>query len=98
LFEQIPEEVELVWDDTVAPEACIDFDNPSADSKEILQGWAVLGTFFATLVGYIYLTDPVGSNPVALRSTVLPFDGLKYELGLGPSQDEHHEEEEEDDE
>lgn len=75
--------MELVWDDQVAPETCIDFDAPSVSSTEMLQAWACLGAFFATLIGYIVYTDPVGSNPVALRSTVIPFGGLKYELGLG---------------
>ena len=91
----------MVWDDTVAPETCIDFDYPQADSSEVLQGWLWLGAFFAVLSGYVYWTDPVNSNPVALRSTVLPYDGLKYELGLGPAEGESghegHDDEDDDD-
>jgi hypothetical protein len=87
----------LVWDDMVAPEACIDLDlGASVDSTEILQGWMCLGAFFTILGGYIYLTDPVGSNPVALRSTVIPFGGLRRELGLPEVAAEGSEDEEED--
>lgn len=98
---QLPEEVELVWDDTVAPETCIDFDYPQADTTEVMQGWLYMGAFFALLTGYIYWTDPVKSNPVALRETVLPFNGLQYELGLGPLEasdgEEAHDDEDDDD-
>jgi len=51
----------------------------------------VVGAYLG-LWGYVAYTDPVKSNPVAPRSTVIPFDGLKYELGLGEKSDDHDEE------
>ena len=51
----------------------------------------VVGAYLG-LWGYVAYTDPVKSNPVAPRSTVIPFDGLKYVLGLGEKSDDHDEE------
>ncbi len=38
---QLPEEVELVWDDSVAPELCIDFDAPDTSLKDVLIAFAI---------------------------------------------------------
>eukprot|EP01041_Mallomonas_annulata_P000101 gene101-143_t len=76
----IPEEVELVWDDAVAPETCIDFDAPTISGTQALLSLFTVMAGFATLFGLICLSDPVGNNPVAPRSTVLPFNGLRKEL------------------
>jgi hypothetical protein len=78
---QLPEEVELVWDDNVAPETCLDFDAPHVSTQEVLTTFVAAFGFFFGLYTLISLTDPVGSNPVAPRSSVIPFDGLKRELG-----------------
>mmetsp|Transcript_39641 Transcript_39641/g.40407 ORF Transcript_39641/g.40407 Transcript_39641/m.40407 type:complete len:135 (+) Transcript_39641:65-469(+) len=89
----IPNEVELVWDDHVAPETCIDFDAPNVSGK---QAWGSLLAVFAGLAGLfalISISDPAGNCPVAPRSTVIPFDGLKYEL-TGEGGDAEEEEEE----
>lgn len=93
-----------MWDDGVAPETCIDFDAPQVNNYEMLKSWAGLLAFFAALSGYIIYTDPVGSNPVALRSTVIPYGGLRRELGLDEEDEEgegghggHDEDEEEED-
>ena len=43
---------------------------------------------FGALYTYVVLSDPEGSNPVAVRATVIPHDGLKYELGLADTMDE----------
>ena len=45
------------------------------------------------LWGYVASTDPIKANPVAPRSTVIPFNGLRYELGLAAKGEDDHEEE-----
>ena len=70
---------ELVWDDGVAPETCIDFDAPHMSSSGALM-WLAGGMGFFGGIGYLaYLSDPAGRNPAAPR--VLPYDGLKRALG-----------------
>ena len=88
--------MELVWDDGVAPETCIDFDAPHISTQEVLLTMLAAFGFFGTLYTLIAWSDPVGSNPVAPRATVIPFQMLKAELGL--SVEETSQEEEEDDE
>merc|ERR1712146_874319 len=70
--ETIPEEVELVWDDSVAPETCIDFDAPHISTSEMLWSIASVAAMFGALYTYVVLSDPEGSNPVAKRETVIP--------------------------
>mgnify|MGYP003386600770 CR=1 FL=1 len=68
----IPENVELVWDDSVAPESAIDFDAPHVSTKEAIAMF-ILG--FGVFFGFYKLvasTDPAGKNPVAIRDYVLP--------------------------
>ena len=93
---RLPTEVELVWDDSVAPETCIDFDAPHVSVTEALSGIALIATFFATVFYSIKASDPAARNPVATRSAVLPPDIL---VGMGyvveGSEDEEEEEEEE---
>lgn len=77
----MPEEVELVWDDTVAPETTIDFDAPHVSTKEVLLMFFGSFAFFGTLYSVIAFGDPVGSNPVALRSTVIPPATMQQVVG-----------------
>ncbi len=87
----------MVWDDTVAPETAIDFDAPHVDTTEVLQMFAGAFLFFAGLYTLVSLSDPVGSNPVALRSNVIPLSTMQQIVGQEVTADEdHHDEEEED--
>ena len=81
----MPEEVELVWDDSVAPETAIDFDTPNISLTQVLMSLAVAFGGLFGLVTFIAWTDPEGNNPVATRVHALPFDGLRFEMGLPPS-------------
>ena len=66
---RLHEEHELIWDDGVAAETCIDFDCAH------LPAWWTLPTFFggmgffATFLGVMALSDPVGQNPVKPKVT-----------------------------
>ena len=70
-----------MWDDTVAPETCIDFDAPHVSSREVLTMFFGAFAFFGTLYSLIALGDPVASNPVALRSTVIPAATMQQVVG-----------------
>ena len=85
----------MVWDDSVAPETCVDFEAPQISTADGLKsvGYAIL--FFVGLMTAIVISDPVGSNPVALRATVIPHDMLHRELGIYTSADDEEEAEEE---
>ena len=65
----------------MAPETCIDFDAPHVSTKEVVATFLAAFGFFFGLYSFVSFTDPVGSNPVALRATVIPHGGLKRELG-----------------
>ena len=90
----MPEEVELVWDDSVAPEACIDLDAPQMSGSTVLWSMFAVAVAFSGLYTYVVVSDPEGSNPVAKRETVIPHNGLKYEMGLSKSASENEGEEE----
>jgi len=81
LFTQLPEEVELIWDDTVAPETAIDLDAPHVSTDEVLSAFAAAFLFFFGLYSMVTLSDPVASNPVAPRSTVIPAATMATILG-----------------
>jgi hypothetical protein len=92
-------EIELVWDDSVAPEACLDFDAPHVESSEVFKMFFGAFAGFALLMGLVILSDPPGQNPVALRETVLPPNVVEHFLALPmveASSDDEEEEEEED--
>ena len=91
---KLPEEVELVWDDTVAPETAIDFDAPHVSTAEVLKMFFGAFACFAGLYGLVALSDPVGSNPVALRSSVIPESTMQQILGAEVVNTEEEEEEE----
>tara|TARA_A100001015_G_C14935672_1_gene690342 strand:+ start:80 stop:370 length:291 start_codon:yes stop_codon:yes gene_type:complete len=92
---QIPEEVELVWDDSVAPEACIDLDAPQMSTSVVLWSVATVATIFGALYTYVVLSDPEGSNPVAKRETVIPAS-YAYDCGMTDKMPEEDEEDEDD--
>ena len=93
---RIPEEIELVWDDSVAPETCIDIDAPHVSTQEVIGAVLAAFTFFFGLYTVVSLSDPVGSNPVATRHHVIPPNTLNLSLALAVGEGEHEEEEEED--
>lgn len=86
----LPEEVELVWNDSVAPETCIDFDAPHVSINEVYWSMLAVASAFGALYTYVVLSDPEASNPVALRSTVIP---STYLADLGMASDDDAEEE-----
>ena len=73
--------MELVWDDSVAPETCIDFDAPHISTSEMLWSIASVAAMFGALYTYVVLSDPEGSNPVAKRETVIPAS-YAYDCGI----------------
>ena len=78
----------MVWDDSVAPETCIDFDVPDVDYTQVLASMSVAALTLTMVFGLVVLSDPVGSNPVALRSTVIPYNGLRREQGYDVDDEE----------
>lgn len=93
---KLPEEVELVWDDTVAPETCIDFDAPHVSTEEVLGAFGAALAFFAGLYVFVSLSDPVAANPVATRHAVIPPNMLNESLALTTSTDEDESEKDDD--
>lgn len=77
--QEMPEEIELVWEDGVAPELTIDFDATHVASSTGLKWWLGGFAFFAALGSAVALTDPAGQKRTVTRE--LPFDNLKQELG-----------------
>ena len=91
----VPEEVELIWDDSVAPETCIDLDAPHVSTREVLSSFSAAFLFFLGLYSLISLGDPVASNPVAPRSAVIPAATMDIIKGIIQDESEEGEEEEE---
>eukprot|EP01038_Epipyxis_sp_PR26KG_P014722 gene14722-19788_t len=94
----IPLNAELVWNDSVAPETCVDFDVVNIPTSRVFLSFACGFGFFAFVMGVVWLSDPVNSNPVALRRDILSSNNIRRDLGLDvDEEDEEHEEEHEDD-
>ncbi|KAJ1390566.1 hypothetical protein B484DRAFT_340927, partial [Ochromonadaceae sp. CCMP2298] len=55
---KIPQETELVWDDSVAPETCVDFDAPHVESKDVYLQWLMVMGFFVGIYTVVWLSDP----------------------------------------
>ncbi len=91
---RVPEEIELIWDDSVAPETCIDIDAPHVSTQEVVGVFLAAIGFFVGLYTLVSLSDPVGANPVATRHHVIPPNMLSLSLALKTSDGEHEEEEE----
>eukprot|EP00617_Octactis_speculum_P004548 CAMPEP_0185774868 /NCGR_PEP_ID=MMETSP1174-20130828/80270_1 /TAXON_ID=35687 /ORGANISM="Dictyocha speculum, Strain CCMP1381" /LENGTH=155 /DNA_ID=CAMNT_0028462251 /DNA_START=42 /DNA_END=509 /DNA_ORIENTATION=+ len=79
------EEHELVWDDGVAAETCIDFDAPHISSSEGFAWWIGGFLFFLGVGTVALLRDPDAQNPTTPRGPTMPFGGLQIELGGDPS-------------
>ena len=68
----LPENVELVWDDSVAPESAIDFDAPHVSTNEAMFMFALGFSIFFGFYKLVSATSPPDLNPVAIRDYVLP--------------------------
>ena len=79
----------------MAPETTIDFDAPHVSTKEVLAMFFGAFAFFGTLYSVIAYGDPVGSNPVALRSTVIPASTMQQVVGAEVSAAEDEDDDEE---
>ncbi len=78
----MPEEVELVWDDSVAPEAAIDLDAPSVSNGDVLKAFATAFGFFGAVYMFVKFSDPESRNPVAPRAAVIDHGAFRADLGL----------------
>ena len=94
----MPEEIELIWDDSVAPETCIDFDAPHVSTQEVLATFLGAFGFFFGLYSLISYGDPAKANPVATRHHVIPPGVLNASLALSVGGTIDDEEEDDDDE
>ena len=97
----MPEEVELVWDDSVAPETCIDFDAAHISTNEVFGTFAFAFAAIFGLYTIISVVDPASLSPVAPRSAVIPPNTVNLFLGIDIAEggeDAEEEEAEEDDE
>lgn len=74
------EESELLWDDGVAPELCIDFDAQWINRQTGLLMWLGGFAFFGALATCVSITDPAGKKRTTTRE--LPFNNLAVELGM----------------
>ena len=75
----MPEEIELVWEDGVAPELTIDFDATHVSKTDGLKWWLGGFAFFAGIGSLVWMTDPAGKKRTVTRE--LPFNSLAAELG-----------------
>ena len=80
---QLNEDHELIWDDGVAAETCIDFDAPHLSKNEGAQWWFAGMGFFATLGVFMTVWDAPGRKRTITRT--LPFNNLAVELGADPN-------------
>lgn len=65
---ELVEDHDLVWDDGVAPEPCLDFDAPHVSSLEGLMWWLGGLGFFFSVFQYLKSTNPPAKNPVHPRT------------------------------
>lgn len=73
----------------MAPETCLDMEAPHVSTKQMWASVLFVAGCFAALVTGISLIDPEKNSPVAKRRNVIPFDGMKKELGLLDEADKH---------
>lgn len=91
------EETELVWDDSVAPETCVDFDAQHVSSDKVFRSFLTAFGCIFLLYGIISISDPSSSNPVAPRSSVINHAAFRSHMGIASSNESEEEMEEEDD-
>ena len=90
------EEHELIWDDGVAAETCLDFDCAHLPAWWTAPVWAGGLGFIACFIGAVALSDPAAANPVVPKT--FPFNNLEVEKGrvAAPSGDDEEDDEEDD--
>ncbi len=81
----------MVWDDSVAPEAAIDYDAPHISLWEALKSFFAMAAFIGGIYTFLRLCDPEGNRPAAPRSTVLSAKNLRIDLGLEEPDAEYEE-------
>lgn len=80
---KLPEQSEVIWDDSVAPETAIDFDAAtSVSGKTALLAFFSAMTCICGIFGLVVLSDPEGKNPVATRSVVLSKRSFQTDIGM----------------
>lgn len=76
----VHEQYELIWNDSVAPELCIDFDAQHFTRMQGLAMWCGGLAFFASFYTLISCTEPPKLRKAEKRIDSLP--DFSYELGL----------------
>mmetsp|Transcript_2518 Transcript_2518/g.3425 ORF Transcript_2518/g.3425 Transcript_2518/m.3425 type:complete len:134 (+) Transcript_2518:39-440(+) len=69
---RVPEENELVWDDGVAPEVCLDFDAPNVSTSDAFKWWLGGIGIFVAVYQAIKMSDPENLMEAAPRKSTLP--------------------------
>lgn len=69
---QVHEDHELVWNDGVAPETCLDFEAPHLSAGQGLAWWAGGLAFFASFLMFNRASDPESKRSAEPRGTTLP--------------------------
>lgn len=82
----LSEESELVWNDGVAPELCIDFDAPNYSRGEGLALWGCGMLFFTTVYALVYVSGAENTRMADKRQYSLP--DLSRDFGLEPKTEE----------
>ena len=95
---QLPEEVELVWDDGVAPETCIDFDASFVSNTEVYSTFFGALGVIGLLFGFCKVLESMHISPVAPRSEVIPPNVVELFLGLSLVDHNDDDNDEDDDE
>lgn len=87
----------MVWDDTVAPETCVDFDAPHVASSDVLKHFFLGFSCFALLYTFLKASEPEKRSPVASRASVVNMDAYRAEVGVPGVEytEEAHDEEDE---
>eukprot|EP01039_Chlorochromonas_danica_P010642 gene10642-11798_t len=83
----LPEEVELVWNDGVAPECAVDIDARHIPTGRMVKHFLTGLGFFASTFLVIYISDPASRAPIAPRSAVLNEKAFLVDIGLAPESD-----------
>ena len=86
--------MELVWDDTVAPETAVDLDAPHVATGDVLKHFIMGFSFFALLYTVLKISEPESRSPVASRASVVNMDAHRADVGLGEYTEEEHADEE----
>jgi hypothetical protein len=84
----------LVWDDTVAPETCVDLDAPHVSSSDVLKHFFLGFSGFVLLYTFLKMSEPEKRSPVASRASVVNMDAHLADVGLGEYTEEAHADEE----